>query len=101
MTPWKMEKNPNAIGEYSNPNADILSDTTLRATNTVKTWTQVFEILEREIINCPEDSSSKEDDSYAAKLRHIAQSELRKIVARPRVVPYNDMINWDLEHVDI
>jgi hypothetical protein len=101
MAPWKMEKNPDAAGEDSNPNADILSDTTPRATDTIKTWTQVFEILEHEIINCPEDSTEEEDDSYAANLRHIAQSELHKIVARPRIMPYNDMISWALEHVDI
>jgi hypothetical protein len=101
MAPWKMMKNPDAVGEDSNPNADVLSDTTPRATDTVKTWTQVFEILEREIINCPEDSAEEEDDTYTTKLRHIAQSELHKIVARPRLMPYNDMISWALEHVDV
>jgi hypothetical protein len=97
----KNGKKSDATGEDSNPNADILSDTTPRATYTVKTWTQVFEILEREIINCPEDSNEEEDDSFAANLRHIAQSELHKIAARPRLMPYNDMISWALEHVDV
>jgi hypothetical protein len=101
MAPWKMMKNPDAAGEDSNPNTDILSDTTPRAMDTVKSWTQVFEVLEQEIINCPEDSAEEEDDTYAAKLRHIAQSELHKIAARPRLMPYNDMISWALEHVDI
>jgi hypothetical protein len=81
MAPWKMMKKPDMAGEVSNPNVDILSDTTPRATDTVKTWTQVFKILEREIINCPEDSGDEVDESFTAKLRHVAQSELHKIVA--------------------
>jgi hypothetical protein len=96
-----MEKNLDAAGEDSNPNADVLSDTTLQVTDTIKTWKQVFEILEREIINYPEDSTEEDDDSYAANIRHIAQSELHNIVARPRIMPYKDMISWALEHVDI
>jgi hypothetical protein len=72
MAPRKMMKKPDTAGEDSNPNADILSDTMPRATYTVKTWTQVFKILEWEIINCLEDSSEEEDDSFTTKLRHVA-----------------------------
>jgi hypothetical protein len=72
MAPSKMMKKPDATGKDSNPNADILSDTTPQATNTVKTWTQVFEILEHEIINCSEDFAEEEDDYFTAKLRHVA-----------------------------
>jgi hypothetical protein len=80
---------------------DVLSDTTPRAIDSVKSWTQVFEILEHEVINCPEDSGDEVDDTHEAKLRYIAQSELHKIVARPRLMPYNDMISWALENVDV
>jgi hypothetical protein len=62
MAPRKMMKKPDAAGEDSNPNVDILSDTTPRAIDTVKSWTQVFEVLEQEIINCPEDSGDEEDE---------------------------------------
>jgi hypothetical protein len=68
----KMEKMIDVAGEDSNPNADILSDTTPRFANTIKTWTQFFDILECEIINCLEDSIEKYNDSYVAKLIHIA-----------------------------
>jgi hypothetical protein len=101
IAPWKMTKKPNAASEYSNPNVGVMLDTTPRATDTVKSWTQVFDILEREIINCLEDSVEEEGDTYAAKIRHISQSELHKIAIRPRLMPYNDMIIWALEHVDI
>jgi hypothetical protein len=101
MVPRKITKNSDATGEDSSPNANILPDTTLRATDTVKTWKQVFNILECEIINFPEDSAEEEDDTYIAKLKHIAQSEMHKITLCPRIMPYNNMINWVLEHVDI
>jgi hypothetical protein len=86
MAPRKMMKRPDAASEGSNPNADIMSDTAPRAIDTVKSWTQVFEVLEHEIINCPKDSGDEEDDTHAATLEYIAQSELHKIVARPRLI---------------
>jgi hypothetical protein len=81
MAPWKMAK---AAGEGANPNADVLSDTSLRAIDTVKSWTQVFDILEHELINCPEDSDDEVNETHATKLRDIAQSELHKIATRDR-----------------
>jgi hypothetical protein len=35
----KNDENPNVVGEDSNPNDDLLSDTTPRAMDTVKSWT--------------------------------------------------------------
>jgi len=67
-----MMKNIDAAGQNSNPNEKIMSDTTPRAIDTVKTWTWAFEILEHEIINYPEDSGEKEDNSFTTKLRRIA-----------------------------
>jgi hypothetical protein len=90
-----------AAGEGANLNADVLSDTSPRAIDTMKSWTQVFDILEHELINCPEDSGDEVSETHATKLRDIAQSELHKIVARLRLMPYNDMIGWALENVDI
>jgi hypothetical protein len=62
---------------------------------------QVFDVLEHEIIKWPNDSVEEEDNFFTSKLRHVAQSELHKIVAQPRIMPYNDMISWALEHVNI
>ena len=63
MAPQKITKNIDAVGEDSNPNVDILSNTTLWAIDTVKTWMQVFNIMEREIINSLEDSAEEENDT--------------------------------------
>ena len=101
MVPWKVANNIDALGDDSNPNANVLSNTTPRVTDAIKSWKQVFDILENEIINCPDETAEENDESFSSKLKFVAQLELHNIVARPRIISYNDMISWDLEHVDI
>jgi hypothetical protein len=74
MAPRKMMNKYNAIGEGPNPNADVLSDTTPRDIDSAKYWTQVFKVLEHEIINCPEDPGDEEDNNHETKLRYISHS---------------------------
>jgi hypothetical protein len=96
-----MTKKTDAVGEGSNMNAYILSNTTPRAIDTVKSWTQVFEILEHEVINFPGDFGDEVVDTHGAKLKIIAQFELHKIFAQPRLMSYNDMISWALENIGV
>jgi hypothetical protein len=98
MAPWNMIK---SVGEGANPNADILSDTSPRAIETVKSWTHVFNIIEHELINYPNDSCDEVTKIHETKVRDMAQSGKHKIDAGPRLMPYNDMIGWALENVDI
>jgi hypothetical protein len=98
MAPRKETKAP---GEGSSQNTDILSDTSPRSIDVVKSWTQVFNILQYELVNCPDDSGDDETEDLATKYKIVAQSELHKIAMRPRLFPYNDMIGWALENVDI
>jgi hypothetical protein len=53
------------------------------------------------LISFPKDSGDEVTETHVTKLRDIAQSELHKIVVRPRLMPYNDMIGWALENVDV
>jgi hypothetical protein len=53
------------------------------------------------LVNCPDDSGDEEIETLATKYKIVAQSELHKIAMRPRLLPYNDMIGWALENVDI
>jgi hypothetical protein len=77
MASWKMDKE---AGEGANTNANVMSNTSPRAIDTVKTWTHVFDILEHEIINFLENFSDEVRENHATKLRGITQSELHKIV---------------------
>jgi hypothetical protein len=87
--------------ESTNPNTDVMSDTSPRAIDTIRTSTQVFDILEHELIIYLDDSGDEVTETHATKLKDIAQSELHKISAQPRLMSYNDMIGWALENVDI
>jgi hypothetical protein len=90
-----------ADGESINLNTYVLSDTSPRAIDTVKYWTQVFDIIQHELINCLEDSGDEVTETHATKLRDIAESDIHKMVVRPRLMLYNNMIGWALENVDI
>jgi hypothetical protein len=52
-------------------------------------------------VNCSDDSSDNEKDDLATKYKIVVQAEMHKIAARPRLLPYYDMIRWALDHVDI
>jgi hypothetical protein len=67
-----MTKNTDVAGEVSNLNTDVLLDTTPRAIDSVKSWTQGFNILEHELINCPEDPGDEVNETHKTKLRDIA-----------------------------
>jgi hypothetical protein len=94
-------KAPKAAGESSGQNTDVISDTFPRSINIVKTWTHVFNTIQYEVVNCPDDSSNNEKDNLSTKYKIIAQAELHKIATRPRLLPYTDMIGWAPDHVDI
>ena len=72
---------------------DIISDTTPHAINSIKSWTRIFELLEYKLKNVDPDSENH--------LWDIVESKLHKVVARPRLVAYTDMIGWALDKVDI
>jgi hypothetical protein len=62
---------------------------------------QVFDIIQYELINCPDDSGDEVTETQATRYKYVSQSELHKIATRPRLMPYNDMIGWALENVDL
>jgi hypothetical protein len=79
-------KSPKATGESSSQNANGLFDTSPRSIDTIKSWTHISNILLYELVNCPDDSSDNEKEDLATKYKIIAQSELHKIAARPRLL---------------
>jgi hypothetical protein len=93
MAPKKAPNKSEDTEEMRNPEGDIISDTTPHAIDSIKSWREIYELLDYEIKNSPADSENH--------LRNIAESELHKIAAHPRLMAYNDMINWVLEKVDI
>jgi len=91
--PKKVPKKSGDTTEFCSPEADIISDTTPHAINSIKSWRQIYEILDYEIKNSPNDSE--------IHLWDIAESELHKIAICPWLITYNDMVIWALEKIDI
>jgi hypothetical protein len=75
------------------PEGDIISDTTASGVHSVKSWTGISEKLEYELKYAATDSENH--------IRDIAESELHKVAAHPRLVSYTDMIGWALDKVDV
>ena len=67
----------------------------------MKYWTQVFDIIQHELINCLEDSGDEVTETHATKLRDIAESDIHKMVVWLRLMLYNNIIGWALENGDI
>jgi len=101
MAPHKDGKKKDASTSDFNPSTNILSDTTSWITYAIKSWKQVYDILEHVILIYPDDFSEEEDESFSVNIRFLAHSELHRIVSRTKIVPCNDMIFWSLEHIDI
>jgi hypothetical protein len=98
MAPRKIVK---GIGESSSQNTYVLSDTSSRVVETIKTWMQVYDIQQYELDNCSKELDNEGIETQATKLKYVAQSKLHKIATWSRLVPYNDMIGWALENVDV
>ena len=54
---------------------------------------QIFEILEHEVRNCPDDFGNERTKKTENKLRYIVEVELHKIATWPSLISYSDMIN--------
>ena len=93
MAPKKAPKKREDIEEMRNPEGDIISETMPHAINSIKSWREIYELLDYEIKNSPIDSENH--------LWDIAELELYKIAACPWLMAYNEMINWALLKVDI
>jgi hypothetical protein len=98
MPPRKEAK---AMGESSGQSSEIFSDTSPISIDTVKMWMHVFNNLQYELVKCPDDSRNNEKEYLSTKYKIISQSEMHKETTRPRLLPFNDMIGWVLDHVDI
>jgi hypothetical protein len=76
MAPRKVPKKSEEASESSNLDGDVISDTTPHVVDSVKSWRQIFEILEYEVRSFPDNFGNKKTKN---KLRDIADSKLHKI----------------------
>jgi hypothetical protein len=98
MAPRKEPKKSEEAGGSSNLDGDVVSDTTPHVVDSIKSWRQIFESLDYEIRNCPDNFGNERTEN---KLRDIAEYELHKIATRLILMLYNDMVCWALEKTDV
>ena len=101
MAPRKTSKKNDDVSEGLNLNVDIMSDTMPHVVDSIRSWMQIFTILEHEVINFLDDSGDEKNDTQGTKIKIIAESELHKISTWLKLMPYNDMISWVLENTDV
>jgi hypothetical protein len=84
--------------------SDNVSDTSPRTGGSVSTWSSITDILQSEAVNCSDSDDYNYDivkDDLNTKYKTVVQSGMHLIAARPRLLPYFDMIRWALDHVDL
>jgi hypothetical protein len=98
MAPRKASK---ATVEVSGQGSDKVSDTSPRSVDSVRTWSYIYEVLQSELVDVSDDSRENEKDDLITKYKIIVQAQMHKVAARPRLLPYYDMVRWALDHVVI
>jgi hypothetical protein len=98
MAPRKAAK---ANVEVAGQGSDNVSDTSPRSVDSVPNWSFVSDILQSELVDYSDDSDDNEKDDLNTKYKIVVQSGMHRVAARPRLLPYYDMIRWALDHVDI
>jgi hypothetical protein len=90
-----------ATVEVSGQGSDNVSDTSPRSIDSVRTWSYISEVLQSKLVDGSDDSSENEKDDLITKYKIIVQAQMHKVVAKPHLLPYYDMVRRALDHVDI
>jgi hypothetical protein len=67
----------------------------------VPNWSYVSDILQAELVDYSDNSDDNERDDLITKYKIVVQSGMHRVAARPRLLPYYDMVRWALDHVNI
>jgi hypothetical protein len=89
MAPRKASK---ANVEVSGQGSDNVSDTSPRSIDSVPNWSFVSDVLQAELVDYSDDSSDNEKDDITTKYKIVIQSGMHRVAARPRLLPYYDMV---------
>ena len=98
MAPRKASK---ASVEVSRQGLDNVVDTSPQSIDLVSNWSFVSDVLQAELVDYSDDSSDNEKDDITTKYKIVIQSGMHKVASRPGLLPYYDMVRWELDHVDI
>ena len=80
----------------------LYTDTACNRGAGIATWEGMYNLLEEENPRVMEVTAvAGSQSSYEASLEDLACSFLHQIAARPKIVPYTDMVKWILDSTEI
>ena len=95
----KKEKSSNSENREM---ASLYADTACNKDAGITTWEGMYNLLEEENpVVLKVTATTGSSNTSQATLREMACSFLHRIAARPRILPYTDMVKWVLDSTDI
>ena len=95
----KKEKSSNSENREM---ASLYADTACNKDAGITTWEGMYNLLEEENPRVMQVAATAgSSNSSEATLKELACSFLHRIVARPRILLYTDMVKWVLDSTDI
>ena len=89
MAPRKVSK---ANVEVSGQGSDNVPDTSPRSVDSIRNWSFISDVLQAELVDYSDDSCDNEKNDITTKYKIVIQSGMHKVAARPRLLPYYDMV---------
>jgi hypothetical protein len=81
--------------EEKNPNSNFYSDTSYKiGIKNCMEWSEIYNFFE-------EGNFKDEYEEYVDDFEDIKKSNLHRVVSRPTIMPYYDMVWWIISHTDI
>ena len=97
-----MGKKDKALSSESKEMASLYTDTAYKKDAGITTWEGMYNLLEEENPRVMQVTATAGSHwSSEASLTELACSLLHRIAARPKILPYTDMIKWVLDSTDI
>ena len=104
----KKEKTPSsgkkeiALSSENKEMASLYADTACNKDVGITTWEGMFNFLEEENPRVMDVAATiGSSNSSEASLTELACSFLHRVAARPRIIPYTDMVKWVLDSTNI
>ena len=97
-----MGKKDKALSSEDKEMTPLYTDTSCNKDAGITTWEGMYNLLEEENPRVMEISATASSHgSSDASITELSCSFLHRIAARPRIIPYTDMIKWVLDSTNI
>ena len=96
-----MGKKSKALSSKEKEMAPLYTNAACNRDAGIATWEGMYNLLEEENPRVMEVvATAGSNGSSEASLSELAYSFLHRIAARPKILPYTDMVKWTLDRVD-